>query len=464
MQKLRGAHKPTNSHVEIGQQVLLTIKRLGINGEGVGYYKGQVVFVVGALPSEQVIVKIVDIEKNHAIGEIVHIKKPSAHRQKPSCPKADQCGGCQLLHMSYAGQLQAKQQLVIEAFQKYTKLKPVPVRDIVGMDRPWEYRNKAQYQVGLKDRKLVTGLYAPNSHDLVDLSQCPIQHPKVNQIIRVVSKVLHQLGITPYNSNRGTGVVRTLVVRVSFTRGEAQLTIVTGTKELPRQAELITKLREALPQLIGISQNINRDKTSVVFGSETRLLWGQDKIREGLGAMEFSLSPRAFFQLNPQQTQKLYHFVQEAAAVTKQDTVVDAYCGVGTIALWLAREAKAVRGIEMVPEAVEDARENAQQAGVDDATFVVGKAEEILPQWVKEGFRPDVVTVDPPRSGLDYSLMDAIVRAKPKRLVYVSCNPATLAKNCDYLMHQGYEVKWIQPVDMFPHTAHVECIVKLERR
>lgn len=452
------------TQVQVGQQILVTIKRLGINGEGVGYYKGQVVFIPGALPGEQVIIRITAIEAKHTIGEIVKVKKFSPHRQKPICPRAQECGGCQLLHMSYAGQLEAKEKLVIEAFHKYTQLKPVPVRPIVGMEEPWEYRNKAQYQVGATQGKLITGLYSPNSHRLVDLSGCPVQHPEVNKIIKVTGEILQNMGIKPYNPTTGQGVIRTLVVRVSFATDEAQLTLVTRSKAIPNEAQLVQKLLKALPQLVGISQNINEDKTSIVFGEKTRLLWGQEKIRERLGDLEFHLSPRAFFQLNPQQTHKLYEYVREAAALTKQDTVVDAYCGVGTIALWLAREAKEVRGIELIPEAVRDARENAEKVGINNATFVVGKAEEILPQWVKAGFRPDVVTVDPPRTGLDQRLMDALVKVKAKRLVYVSCNPATLAKNCAYLMERGYRVEWIQPVDMFPHTAHVECVVLIERK
>lgn len=452
----------TMTDFKVGQVITVTVKRLGINGEGVGYYKRQVIFIPGALPNEVVVAKVTRVERNFAYGELVEIKEVSPHRQKPPCPVYEECGGCQLQHLSYKGQLEVKREIVVEAFKRYTNLANPHVRETVGMENPWSYRNKAQFQLGMEKGRIITGLYSANTHRLVDLSGCPIQHPKVNEIIQVARYVIEQLGIPVYNERKRTGLIRTLVARVSFETGESQLTIVTRTPELPKAKELILELRYRLPSLTGISQNINPSKTSLVFGPETRLLWGAEKIKERLGDTDYLLSPRAFFQLNPEQTVKLYRLVREAAQLSGQEKVIDAYCGVGTIALWLAPHAKEVRGIEIIEEAVIDARENAKLAGFMHVRFTTGKAEEIMPRWVKEGFIPDVVVVDPPRTGLDRRLMDAIAKVQPKRLVYVSCNPSTLAKDCDFLMKKGFHVDWIQPVDMFPQTAHVECIVRLE--
>lgn len=453
----------TNTRFEVGQKVTVTIKRLGINGEGIAYVDRSVLFVEHALPDEVVEVKITKVEKNYANAKVVNMIKKSPDRIKPDCPVYEQCGGCQLLHYSYSGQLQAKKEIVIEAFQKYTKLKHPPVRNTIGMDKPWSYRNKAQMQVGIQNGKVITGLYSAGSHKLVDLSECPIQHPEINRIIQVTRDILAELEIPIYNERMRKGVVRTIVARVSFATGEQQLTLVTRTQELPRVKELLIELRTRLPKLTGISQNINASKTSLIFGPETRLLWGKEKIQERLGDLQFSLSPRAFFQLNPEQTYKLYNVVKEAAGLTGKERVVDAYCGVGTIGLWLAPDAKEVRGIEVIEEAVINARENARIAGFDHVHFDVGSAESLLPRWVKQGFTPDVVVVDPPRTGLHKQLMDAVIASRAKRLVYVSCNPSTLAKDCDYLMKQGYSIEWIQPLDMFPHTAHVECVVLITK-
>lgn len=455
--------KKSNTKFQVGEILTVSIKRIGINGEGVGYYNRQVIFIPNALPDEKVVAKVVKVERNFAYGSLLKVVEPSPYRVVPPCPVYAECGGCQLQHFSYEGQLKAKRDLVIEAFQRYTSLKHPPVREAIGMENPWSYRNKAQFQVGIDQGKVVTGLYSAGSHRLVDLTGCPIQHPQVNEIIQITRDVLEELEIPIYNERKRTGLVRTIVARASFETGESQLTLVTRAEELPRLKELILELRTRLPQLVGISQNINRSKTSLIFGDETRLLWGKEKIKERLGEVEFSLSPRAFFQLNPEQTVKLYNLVKEAAALTGKERVVDAYCGVGTIGLWLAPDAKEVRGMEIIEEAVQDARENARLAGYKHVHFEVGKAEVLLPRWAKEGFKADVVVVDPPRTGLDKYLMDAIIKVKPSRMVYVSCNPSTLAKDCDYLMKQGFVIKWIQPIDMFPQTSHVECVTLMSR-
>ncbi len=445
-----------------GQEILLTIRRVGINGEGVGYYKKKVVFVPDAIPEEVVEVKITKVEPSFAEGIIKKIKSKSASRMQPPCPVYNECGGCQLQHINYEKQLRAKENMVRGAFSKYTRLEELPLRPIYGMDNPWGYRNKAQLQVGVQDGKIITGLYAPESHKLVDIGDCPIQHPKTNEMIAAAREVLDMLHVPVYDEKKGTGVIRTIVARVGFETEEQQLTFVTMVEKIPRKKELITELRMRLPKLTSINQNINEKKTPLIFGDKTVCLWGEARISESLGTVNFSLSPRAFFQLNPSQTLKLYQAAKEAAALSGQELVVDAYCGVGTIALWIAPDAREVRGIEVIEEAIEDAKRNAERSGIANARFYAGRAEELLPQWVKQGERPDVIVVDPPRTGCDKALLDAVLKAKPKRFVYVSCNPSTLAKDVQYLL-KSYQLEWIQPVDMFPQTSHVECVIGMQR-
>lgn len=445
--------------MSIGQSIIVTIKRIGINGEGIGYYKKKVVFIPGALPDEVVVAEVTKVEKNLAYAKLVRVKEKSHHRVRPNCPVYQECGGCQMQHMSYKGQLQAKKEIVVEAFQRYYKSERQPeIRETVGMDHPWSYRNKAQLQVGYANGKVITGLYAAGTHQLIDISNCPIQHPTTNQVIKTVRDILGKMAIPIYDEKKGTGIIRTIVVRVGFDTKDTQVTLVTAERQIPREKELVSAIREKLPFLKSIMQNINRGKTSLIFGEETKLLWGDKTIDEKLGEVKFSLSPRAFFQLNPEQTVKLYQFVKEASQLTGNEKVVDAYCGVGTIGLWVAPHAKEVRGIEIIPEAVADAKQNAIQSGIKNAQFFVGKVEELLPKWVKEGFQPDVVIVDPPRTGCDEQLLKTLLSIKPKRIVYVSCNPSTLAKDCD-ILRRGYNIRWIQPVDMFPQTSHVECVV-----
>ncbi|MBA2879384.1 tRNA (uracil-5-)-methyltransferase/23S rRNA (uracil1939-C5)-methyltransferase [Anoxybacillus kamchatkensis] len=448
-----------------GQQFPLTIKRLGINGEGVGYFKKQVVFVPGALPGEEVVVQATNVYPTYAEGKIVRIRKRSPHRVKPLCPVYDQCGGCQLQHLDYNAQLEAKRDIVIQALERHSRLniEALDIRPTIGMDDPWHYRNKSQFQTGVKKGRVIAGLYSMNSHELIDIDRCFIQHDATNRVTTVVKTILQDLRIPIYHERKKTGVVRTIVARVGFYTGEVQLVIVTATKELPRRELFVAEVKRRLPEVKSIAQNINGQKTSLIFGDETIVLAGEPYIQEVLGDLSFELSARAFFQLNPIQTVKLYDEVKKAAALTKNERVVDAYCGVGTIGLWLAREAKEVRGMDTIPEAIDDARQNAKRHGFTNVTYAVGKAEALLPKWVKEGWKPDVIVVDPPRTGCDNALLKTILQVKPKTVVYVSCNPSSLARDIDTLAKQ-YRVEYIQPFDLFPHTAHVESVAKLVRK
>ncbi|HZG83515.1 23S rRNA (uracil(1939)-C(5))-methyltransferase RlmD [Paenibacillus sp.] len=486
-----------------GDTVVVTVKRLGINGEGVGYYRKKAIFVDGALPGEVVRARITKVEPKLLYGEIVKTEKRSPDRVDPFCAWYDACGGCSVQHLAYAAQLREKEAIVREAFSRYAGIEEdkLPIAPVAGMDEPRAYRNKAQLQLGVGEGgEVLAGLYAPGSRRLVDIAGCPVQHGAVNDVMLAVKRIVGELKLPIADARtygkaldaapedgeyavrapqrpaarpsagakpprRGPSALRTVVARAARDGGEVQLTFVTTGTELPSERALVNAIRRELPAVVSIAHNVNSDDTPLVFGDKTRVVWGAERMKERLGELTFELSPRAFFQLNPDQTAKLYDRAKAAAALTGAETVVDAYSGVGTIALWLARGAAEVRGIEAVPEAVEDARRNAKANGIENASFHAGRAEELLPSWAEAGFRPDVVVVDPPRSGCDRQLLDALTRVRPKRIVYVSCNPSTLAKDAAVLLAHGrYRLASVEPVDMFPHTAHVECCALFVRK
>lgn len=451
-----------NVEIKLKQTFPLTIKRLGINGEGVGYFKKKVVFVQGALPGEEVVVEATKVHPNFTEARIKNIRRKSPHRVKPLCPVYEKCGGCQLQHLDYSQQLKEKRDMVLQALERHTKLDPtkLTIKETIGMDNPWNYRNKSQFQVGLKDGKVLAGLYGLNSHHLINIEQCAVQHPQTINATNIVKQILQDLKIPIYHEQTRKGLVRTIVTRTGIQTGELQVVLITTKKDLPKKELLIEEIKKRLPEVKSIIQNVNGQKTSLIFGEETRKLAGKEFIQETLGDLSFELSARTFFQLNPEQTVKLYNEVKKAAGLTGKEKVVDAYCGVGTIGLWLADKAAEIRGMDIIPESIKDAKKNAERHGIKHAKYVTGKAEEWLPKWVKEGWKPDVIVVDPPRTGLDRQLLNTILKVKPKKVVYVSCNPSTLAKDIAVLSGK-YEVKGIQPVDMFPQTAHVECVTNI---
>ena len=452
-----------SNKLKLNQTFPLTIKRLGINGEGVGYFKKQVVFVPGALPGEEVVVEATKVHPKFSEAKIKKIRKQSEFRVKPPCPIYEECGGCQLQHLRYDQQLKEKRDIVIQALERHTKLDPskLEIKETIGMEDPWSYRNKSQFQVGFKDGQVLAGLYGMNSHRLINIDQCAVQHPQTNKATKTVKRILQDLKIPIYNEKSKKGLVRTIVARVGIQTGELQIVLITTKKELPKKELIIQEIKKRLPEVKSIIQNINGQKTSLIFGDETVNLEGSDFIQETLGDLQFELSARTFFQLNPEQTVKLYNEVKKAAALTGTEKVADAYCGVGTIGLWVADGAAEIRGMDIIPESIEDAKKNAARHGIKHAKYVTGKAEILLPKWVKEGWKPDVIIVDPPRTGLDEQLLKTILKVKPKKVVYVSCNPSTLAKDISVLS-ASYKVKMIQPVDMFPQTAHCEAVTLLE--
>ncbi|MFJ8263754.1 23S rRNA (uracil(1939)-C(5))-methyltransferase RlmD [Rummeliibacillus sp. NPDC094406] len=443
----------------MGQKIPLTIKRLGINGEGIGYYKRNVVFVKGALPGEEVYAELTKINHNFAEAKVLKIQKKSKARQIPPCPVYEECGGCQLQHMKYSYQLTAKRDVIVQALNKYVKseAKNIQIRQTIGMDDPWQYRNKSQFQVRQPGKHVLAGLYAENSHKLLNIDECLVQHPITTKITNATKKVIDELQIPIYDGRSMKGIIRTIVVRVGIQTGEVQLVLITTRKNFAKKELLVEKLKQIDSSIVSIVQNINADKTSLIFGEQSITLAGKDTIHEELGELAFDLSARAFFQLNPQQTVHLYDQIKKASALTGKETVVDAYCGVGTIGLWLAKDAKEVRGMDIIPESIHDAKQNAKRHGFKHTLYETGTAEKWLDIWQKEGFVPDVLTVDPPRTGLAPSLIKTILQVKPKRVVYTSCNPSTLAKDLQELT-KIYHVEYIQPMDMFPQTSHVESV------
>ncbi|TDQ36386.1 23S rRNA (uracil(1939)-C(5))-methyltransferase RlmD [Aureibacillus halotolerans] len=453
---------PGQQPLKQGQKFPLKIKRLGINGEGVGHYKGQTVFVKGALPGETVFLQAERIHPRFTEATLLKIDRSSKKRIEPPCPVFDVCGGCQIQHLSYKGQLDHKRDLVMQAMTRFGP-KGLPleklIKPTVGMDDPWHYRNKSQMQIRRVNGKLLTGLYQEGSHKLVDLSHCPVQHESINAATQKVKRIVDQLQIDIYDERKHKGTLRSIVVRTGFKSGELQVVLVTKTKELPKRELLISELRKELPDMTSLVQNIQPEKTSLVMGKESVVLFGNEKVEERLGDRTYELSATAFFQLNPIQTEKLYNEVSRVASLTGTEKVADLYCGVGTIGLWLAKKAGEVRGMDITTSAIDDARKNATKNGVKNAVYETGTPEEWLKRWRSEGWKPDVVVMDPPRTGAG-TVVPLLLKERPKQIIYVSCNPSTLAKDLNALS-EAYSIKSMQPLDMFPQTAQVECVVEL---
>jgi len=451
-----------NVPVEKNKEYEMNIDNLGTNGEGIGRIDGFTVFVEGALPGERVLIKAVKVTKSYAYGKLLHIIQKSAYRVEPKCPYFKYCGGCQLQHLSYENQLEYKTQLVKDALERIGHLENAKVLPAIGMDDPWKYRNKAQFPVGLINGKAALGFYAPRSHNLINIDVCPIQHDIINKVTELTRKSIQTYNIPVYNENTHKGIIRHVVTKVGFRNNQVMIIIVTNG-ELPRKKELVSILREGLPEVTSIVQNYQTEKTNVILGKEYKTLWGSDYIVDVIEDLKFKISPLSFYQVNPIQTEKLYQKALEYAALTGKETVIDAYCGIGTISLFLARKAAKVYGVEVVPQAIEDAKENAKINGIDNAEFITGESEVIIPRLSKLGINADIVVVDPPRKGCDEKLLYSISEMYPERIVYVSCNPATLARDLKYLIGHGYKVEEVQPVDMFPQTKHVECVTLMSR-
>ncbi|MGN7312077.1 23S rRNA (uracil(1939)-C(5))-methyltransferase RlmD [Alkalicoccobacillus gibsonii] len=448
--------------VQKNQTLDVTITDLSHQGAGVAKHEGYTLFIPKALPGETCEVKVTKTSKGYGFARLMQIHTPSPDRTDAPCPIYDQCGGCQLQHMTYAGQLRYKQKQVQDALERLGGITDVPVLPTLGMDEPWRYRNKSQVPVGERDGEVISGFYQERSHRIVDMEECIIQNKHNDEIVQKVKELANQYGIRGYDEDKHRGTLRHVVVRYGRQSGELMVVFVTRDEALPNKKNLIEEIRSAFPSVKSIVQNINPKRTNVIFGDKTKVLWGEEYIYDSIGDIKFAISARSFYQVNPEQTKVLYDKTLEYANLTGSETVIDAYCGIGTISLFLAQQAKHVYGVEIVPEAISDAKRNAELNGFTNTDFAVGEAENVIPWWAAQGIRPDVMVVDPPRKGCDEKLLNTMLQMKPERIVYVSCNPATLARDLKVLEEGGYKTKKVQPVDMFPQSTHVECVVEME--
>jgi 23S rRNA (uracil1939-C5)-methyltransferase len=451
--------------VRKNQEIEISIDGLTREGMGVARVEGYALFVHGALPGERVRARVERVEKRFGYARTLEVLAQSPDREAPACGTFSSCGGCTLRHLAYPAQLLWKRRWVEEAFARIGGMK-VAVAPALGMDTPWQYRNKAVYPVRKgTDGTAAIGFFAPRSHRVVDTEDCGIQRPEAGQAVAVLRRWMADVRIAPYDETDGTGTVRHLMVRVGFATGETQVVLVTNGERLPAAGVLIGMLRQSVPGLVSVVQNINNCRDNVILGETNITLWGREWIEDILDGLRFRVGPLSFYQVNPVQTVKLYREAVARTGLTGTETVVDAYCGIGTISLFASRKAGRVIGVESVCAAVEDARENARRNGIANAEFICAPAEAWLPQAVQEGLRPDVILLDPPRRGCDPILLDAILTAKPDRVVYVSCDPAMLARDAKIMVESGeYRIEGaVQPVDLFPQTGHVECVTLMSR-
>lgn len=449
-------------NVVLKQRIPLKIKRMGINGEGIGFYKKTLIFVPGALKGEEVFCQISSVRRNFAEAKLLKINKKSKNRVVPACSIYKECGGCQIMHLQYDKQLEFKTDVIRQALMKFKPegYENYEIRKTIGMPEPEHYRAKLQFQVRSFGGNVRAGLYAQGTHRLIDIKDCLVQDRLTQEMINRVAELLGKYKLPIYNERKIAGV-RTVMIRRAQASGEIQLIFITS-KRLDFDDVVIELVRE-FPELKTVAVNINASKTSDIYGQITEVIWGQESINEEVLDYGFSLSPRAFYQLNPKQTQILYSEAVNALDVKEDDDLIDAYCGVGTIGLAFAGKVKSVRGMDIIPEAIQDAKENALHMGFTNTHYEAGKAEDIIPRWYSEGFRANALIVDPPRTGLDDKLLNTILKMPPEKMVYVSCNTSTLARDLVTLT-KVYHVHYIQSVDMFPHTARTEAVVKLQRK
>ncbi|MFZ5966449.1 MAG: 23S rRNA (uracil(1939)-C(5))-methyltransferase RlmD [Bacillota bacterium] len=451
----------TDILIQKGKTYQVTIEDIGHNGEGIGKIQGFTVFVEGGVPGDLLEIKISIVKKNYAVGVIKRVIQASPDRIEPSCQIADICGGCQIQHIDYQSQLRLKTGRVKANIERIGKLENAVVHDTIGMEIPERYRNKGQFPIGTLDGKAIIGFYKGGTHEIVDMETCLLQHEINDRIVNVVKKYIETFKITTYDESTGKGLLRHALTKIGFVTGEIMVVLITNGRELPQSQWLITALKEEIPEIVSIVQNINTKKGNTILGQECKTIYGKDRIIDYIGDFKFHISPLSFFQVNPTQTKVLYEKALEYAELTGEETVFDVYCGIGTISLFLSQKAKKVYGIEIIEAAIEDAKENARINQVENTEFYVGAAEDVVPKLYKKGIKADVVVVDPPRKGCDEKVLETIVNMNPKRVVYVSCNPSTLARDLKYLDERGYKTVEVQPVDMFPHTAHVEVVAQM---
>ena len=465
----------------------LEITDLGSTGEGIGKIDGYTLFVKDALIGDKVRVKVMKTKKNYGYARMLEIIKPSEYRVEPECPVERQCGGCQLQHCSYEKQLSWKEEKVANCLRRiggvpvYTEEEykntenaaetktPIIMEPILRMDKPVHYRNKAQFPVGYdKDGNPVAGFYAGRTHSIIPQTDCLIQHECNKQIVETVLEFMKKYNVTAYDEKKNRGIVRHILTRVGKATGEVMVCLVINAKKLPHSEEFVEMIKNCgiNLEIKSITVNTNRENTNVILGEKVETLYGQSYIEDYIGDIKYRISPLSFYQVNPEQTKRLYQTALEFADIKEGEVVWDLYCGIGTISLFMAREASKVCGVEIVPQAIEDAKQNAKLNNITNAEFFVGAAEDVVPtQYEKSGgrLRADVVTLDPPRKGCDEKLLDTVVKMAPSRIVYVSCDPGTLARDVKVLTDKGYEVKRVRACDMFGGSFHVETVVLLSQ-
>lgn len=450
--------------------VTVEIKDIGISGEGIGKVDGYTLFIKDAVVGDVVEAKIMKAKKNYGYAKMMNIIHPSDMRVLPRCSVARQCGGCQIQEMDYGSQLGFKYEKVrnnlIRLGDISVELLDRVMEPICGMEQPFRYRNKAQFPIG-KDRngKLTAGFYAGRTHSIISIpdGDCVLGVEENKKVLQEILDYMEKYGVEPYDEASHSGLVRHVLIRKGFSTNEIMVCLVINGKMLPHKRELVKKLT-AVKGMTSISCSVNEEKTNVIMGDQIKTIWGKDYITDYIGTVKYQISPLSFYQVNPVQTEKLYGIALDYAGLTGEETVWDLYCGIGTISLFLAQKAKRVYGVEIVPQAIDDARNNARINHIHNASFYVGKAEEVLPQKYKEeGIYGDVIVVDPPRKGCEEAVLDTMVKMQPRRIVYVSCDSATLARDVKYLRKQGYELEKVRAVDMFPQTVHVETVVLMSK-
>ncbi|MBQ2800081.1 MAG: 23S rRNA (uracil(1939)-C(5))-methyltransferase RlmD [Lachnospiraceae bacterium] len=445
--------------------VTVTIEDMGKDGEGIGKVEGFTLFIKDAVIGDVVEAKLMKVKKNYGYARLMNLVTPSPYRVEPKCPVYRQCGGCQIQALDYQEQLKFKERKVRDNLERIGGFKEIPMEPIMGMEEPYHYRNKAQFPIGTdKNGEIITGFYAGRTHDIIPNTRCYLGVDVNEEILNIVLNFMKTYHISAYDETNGKGLVRHVLIRTGFTSKEIMVCVVMNGKKLPHSEKLVEELVK-IEGMTSITLNVNTKKTNVILGDEIILLWGETYIQDNIGDIVYQISPLSFYQVNPVQTKKLYETALEYADLKGEETVWDLYCGIGTISLFLAQKAKQVYGVEIVPQAIEDAKRNAKLNGIENAEFYVGKAEEVLPElYDKEGVYADVIVVDPPRKGCDEKCLETIVKMAPKRVVYVSCDSATLARDLKYLEERGYEVRRVRACDMFPMTGHVETVCLLSKK
>lgn len=447
--------------------VTVTIEDMGADGEGIGRADGCTLFIKDAIIGDVVEAKIMKMKKKYGYARLERVLQPSEKRTTPVCRFYRQCGGCQLQALSYAEQLAFKERKIVGNLERigHFSKNDFVVEPIVGMEEPFHYRNKAQFPIRKdKEGKLVAGFYAGRTHDIIPNLDCALGTSENARILRIVLNFMNEYTIEPYCEADGTGLVRHVLIRKGFTSGELMVCLVINGESLPHCDRLVEQLRGE-EGMKSISINVNQKRTNVILGDEIKVLWGDLYIHDFIGDLRYRISPLSFFQVNPVQTKKLYDLVVQYAQFTGTETVWDLYCGTGSISLYMAKYAKHVFGVEVVPQAIEDARANAVDNGIANASFYVGKAEEVVPElYEKEQIHADVIVVDPPRKGCDSSLLHTMLQMSPEKIVYVSCDSATLARDLRVLCDGGYRLEKVRGVDCFSQTVHVETVVLLSQQ